>query len=142
MTLHPFTVNREDGNACLHPYGGRKPPVIGTRVARGNFPAWYAQKPDPSISVELMVRQEVFGQHRIRNGEGIRIVSPRDAPRWLAAGWLLRWGSERLAFLRDQEDEHFSGSRGTRVLRIMDDLSGVMEYFTRLVGLRLLPLRL
>jgi hypothetical protein len=45
--------------------------------------------------------------------------TPQDAPRWLAAGWLLRWGSERLAFLHDQEDEHFGRDRGTRVLRIM-----------------------
>jgi hypothetical protein len=38
-TIHTCTVNREDGNACLHTYGRRKSPVIGTRAPRGHFPS-------------------------------------------------------------------------------------------------------
>src|SRR5262245_40170936 len=56
--------------------------------------------------------------------------------------WLLDRRGERLPFLAEHEDEHFGGSGGTRVFRIMHDLGRVMERFTRLDGLRRLPLGL
>ena len=64
-TSHTFTVNREDGNAGLHPdRWGTKIPLIG--APRGAMsPAGHAQPRCAAINVEWVSGQEVFRQYGV-----------------------------------------------------------------------------
>jgi hypothetical protein len=82
---------------------------------KGQCCRYNRNKLSPQINVQMGDGQEVLDGMGYNRGYG---SYPWDAQQWLAAGWLRRWGSERLAFSASKKTSTLTAAR---VLRIMDN---------------------